>query len=229
MSWQMPAEHVRDPQHCAPDVQNDPSYQQQRASPVVAVTSQMAPVTSRLHCAVTWQASPGESEIVVYVGTVFDPPDRAPQMPPAQTSRPQQWESAPQRLPSKAQQLSEPSSSVPLSAQTRAVSAATHWPSSQQGSPALRYHDCAAASPFPGPALSPSPRPPPAGARLCAATSCRPGGESANQTDAHPRQSPSIKTAPMRDRSLYMASPGARSPAARLLPQADPERNSPFT
>ena len=101
-----------------------------RRSPIVQVVDKVSPA-------------------VVYVGTVFDPPDRAPQMPPAQTSRPQQWESAPQRLPSKAQQLSEPSSSVPLSAQTRAVSAATHWPSSQQGSPALRYHDCAAASPFP--------------------------------------------------------------------------------
>ena len=63
MSWQIPAEHTREPQHCAPDVQNEPSYQQQRESPVALVNSQMAPVTSRLHWAVVWHASPGESEI----------------------------------------------------------------------------------------------------------------------------------------------------------------------
>jgi hypothetical protein len=65
INWQMPAEQTREPQHCVPEVQNDPSYQQQRASPVVEVTSQIAPVTSRLHWAVVWQASPGESETVL--------------------------------------------------------------------------------------------------------------------------------------------------------------------
>lgn len=62
-NWQTPPAQMREPQHWAPEEQNDPSYQQQRESWVEEVNSQMAPVWARLHCAVVWQGSPGDSEI----------------------------------------------------------------------------------------------------------------------------------------------------------------------
>ena len=43
-NWQTPPAQTREPQHWAPEVQNEPSYQQQRESPVATVYSQMAPV-----------------------------------------------------------------------------------------------------------------------------------------------------------------------------------------
>jgi hypothetical protein len=36
-NWQTPAVQTREPQHWAPELQSDPSYQQQRESPVEAV------------------------------------------------------------------------------------------------------------------------------------------------------------------------------------------------
>ena len=46
-NWQTPPAQTREPQHWAPESHNEPSYQQQRLSPVEAVYSQMAPVRGR--------------------------------------------------------------------------------------------------------------------------------------------------------------------------------------
>ena len=46
-NWQTPLAQMREPQHWAPEEQNEPSYQQQRESPVEAVYSQIAPVWGR--------------------------------------------------------------------------------------------------------------------------------------------------------------------------------------
>ena len=46
-NWQTPPAQTREPQHWAPEVHNEPSYQQQRLSPVETVNSQMAPVRGR--------------------------------------------------------------------------------------------------------------------------------------------------------------------------------------
>jgi hypothetical protein len=51
-NWQTPPAQTREPQHWAPEAHNDPSYQQQRESPVDAVYSQMAPVWGRRHWSV---------------------------------------------------------------------------------------------------------------------------------------------------------------------------------
>ena len=44
---QTPSAQTREPQHWAPELHNEPSYQQQRLSPVETVYSQMAPVRGR--------------------------------------------------------------------------------------------------------------------------------------------------------------------------------------
>jgi hypothetical protein len=49
MNWHTPPAQTLEPQHWAPELQSEPSYQQQRESPVEAVYSQMAPVWGRLH------------------------------------------------------------------------------------------------------------------------------------------------------------------------------------
>ena len=51
-NWQTPPAQTREPQHWAPKSHNEPSYQQQRLSPVDAVYSQMEPVWGRRHCSV---------------------------------------------------------------------------------------------------------------------------------------------------------------------------------
>ena len=98
-NWQTPLAQMREPQHCPPQEQSDPSYQQQRLSPVELVYSQMEPVTGRLQSAVTLQGSPAFG-----LKTGGDA-----QYPLAQYAAPQQCSSAPHRLPSYVQQLSGPS------------------------------------------------------------------------------------------------------------------------
>ena len=48
-NWHTPPAQTREPQHWAPELQSEPSYQQQRESQVEAVYSQIAPVWGRLH------------------------------------------------------------------------------------------------------------------------------------------------------------------------------------